>query len=81
MTEATEHTQDVYVNLKPKKIRLSSMSVGLFLFCMSGSLFFFLDSTYKHHIIFAFFCLTSPSMTISRFIQVASNGMISLSYG
>ena len=80
MTEATEHTHGVYVNLKPKKIRFSSTSVGLFLFCMSGSLFF-LDSTYKHHIIFAFFCLTSPSMTISRFIQVASNGMISLSYG
>ena len=41
MTEATEHTQDVYVNLQPNKIRFSSMSVGLFLFCLSGSLFFF----------------------------------------
>ena len=38
----------------------------------------FLDSTYKqYHMIFDFLCLTSLSMTISRSIHVAANGIIS----
>ena len=38
---------------------------------------FFLDSTYKqYYIIYVFLCLTSLSVTISRFIHVAANGII-----
>ena len=40
---------------------------------------FFLDSTYKqYHMTFVFLCLTSLSMTISRSIHVAKNGIILL---
>ena len=39
---------------------------------------FFLDSSYKeYHTIFLFLCLTSLSMTVSRSIDVAANGIIS----
>ena len=36
----------------------------------------FLYSTYKRYHIFFFLCLTSLSMTISRYIHVAANGMV-----
>ena len=55
-----------------------SKSVSLFLFCKLVYLYcFFLDSPYKgYHILFLLLCLTSLSMTISRSIQVATNGII-----
>ena len=56
-------------------------SVSLFLFCKWVHLYcFFSESTYKAgHMIFLLLCLlTSLTMTISRSIHVAVNGIISL---
>ena len=55
------------------------ISMGLFLFCISIHLYLFLDFPYKHYhtILFVFVCLSSPSMVISRSIQVAANDIIS----
>ena len=59
-------------------ISLFSTSLTLFMFHKQVTLyhFFFLDSTYKQYHVFIFLCLTSLSMTISRYIHVAANGMV-----
>ena len=56
-----------------------SKSVSLFLFYKQGHLYhFLLGCAYKGcHTVFLFLCLTSLSMTISKCIYVAANGMIS----
>ena len=85
---ATKHSteQCVYVNpslpIYPSfppliSIRLST-SVILFLFCNKFICTIFFDFTYKcYHMIFVLLWLMSLSVTISRTIHVAANGVIS----
>ena len=56
-----------------------SLWISFYFVNKSSFVSIFLDSTYKwYHMIFVFLCLTDLSMTLSRSLHIAANGIISL---